>query len=132
MAADHAKAAKELERRLGENSQRQKAPATTSRERALPAIPNANQVGSQPPSRRETLRKNLGNVDFDETALFRSPAATRVPSFSATPVQSTPGSPMDSRFAGESESADKMSDGSYMFPQEVNTSRISNSCCSTS
>lgn len=126
MVADHSKAARELERRISDDSN---GPTrrTAGRDRALPAIPASGvphpRKGAFEPQKsvREAgvYRMIPNHVEVDEAALFRSPVATRPPSNIATPVQSHPNSPRDSRANSESQSIDRAAEGSYMLSHEV-------------
>lgn len=127
MVADHSKAARELERRISDDSKEHR--RTTGRDRALPAIPvsdvSRTRRGAfepqQPVREGNTYRLSSNHVEVDEAALFRSPVPTWPSSNVATPVQSHPSSPRESRVNSESQSTDRMAEDSYMFSHEVLT-----------
>jgi hypothetical protein len=128
MVAAHSQAVRELERRISDDA-KEPTRRTAGRDRALPAIP----VSSAPRTRKgalepqkpvregNTCRMVANHVEVDEGALFRSPVATRPSSNVATPVQSHPSSPRDSRANSEFQSIDRTAESSYMFSHEVLT-----------
>ena len=137
MMADHSKAARELERRISDDSKERR--RTTGRDRALPAIPvsNISRTRKWPfePQKHvregNSYRTNPNHVEVDEAALFRSPMITRPSSNTATPVQSHPSSPRDSRANSEAQPIDRMTEGSYVFSHEVITIHVTSHFCLT-